>query len=843
MKCNLYPAVRRGSLLLCWIVTMICSLSVHGQIITTVAGTGHIGYTGDGAVATAAELFIPSSMAFDTAHNLYINDQKNSCVRKIDKVTGFITTVAGNGTVGFSGDYGLATNAQLRLNWGIAIDKYNNLYISDQVNYRVRKVNPFGIITTIAGSDTLASTGDGGLATAANIGNPVGIAVDTTGNIYIGEEYSHKVRMINTSGIISTIAGTGDPGDSGDGGPAVFAKFIEIIGVSTDVVGNIYICDRGSNKVRMINTSGIITTIAGNGVAGFSGDNGPATLARLNRPSHACADNKGNIYITDQLNNRIRKISPDGIIKTVAGTGSPGFNGDGAAAVLTKLDSPSSTLTDDSGNVYIADAYNNRVRKMYKVLRFNRAPVALLDICQDVSSQIDSLLGITDITNGRTDIWSIAAPAHHGTVVVTYTATSSGGIINPVGLSYTPTGGYSGADSFKVKVSNGADSDVITIYVNVNRAPSYAGVINGPSGVCVGSSIVLTDTLGSGTWSITNLNAVVSNGVVTGESPGLDTVIYMISNKCGNAFATKVITIYPLPDAGTITGSHQLCAGAMQQLSETVTGGVWSCSNGNATISTGGLVTGITPGNVSVAYTVTNSFCLNAVTFPITVMIPPVAGISSPKNELCVGETISLTGTPAGGTWMMDNTNVSITPGGQVTGITAGTVTVSYIVTNLCGADTATQVLTVNPLPVRPAVTQVENTLYGPKGYATYQWLQSDTLLTGANADTLVLPETGWYALTVTNSFGCSATSPTLLYVGCTVNDIEIYPNPTASVIYIQWCKKMTVKLLCADGREVGIDKGVNQVDLTGLANGVYMLELFDLNGIKIKTRRIIKMK
>jgi sugar lactone lactonase YvrE len=335
-------------------------------MIDTVAGTGTAGYSGDGGPAIAASLYTPYGVAVDNSGNIYIADTFNHRVRKVN-ASGIITTVAGNGTAGYSGDGGAATAAKLNEPFRVAVDSSGNIYIADTYNYRVRKVNTSGIITTVAGNGTAGYSGDGGVATAANISYPVGITVDSSGNIYITDLDNYRVRKINTSGIITTVAGNGTAGYSGDGGAATAAKLNRSFGVTIDNSGNIYIADTYNYRIRKVNTSGIITTVAGNGTAGYSGDGGAATAAKLNYPREIGLDSSGNIYIADQGNNRVRKVNTSGIITTVAGNGTAGYSGDGGAATSASLRTPTGVAIDSTGNVFIADYGNNRIRKLYDV--------------------------------------------------------------------------------------------------------------------------------------------------------------------------------------------------------------------------------------------------------------------------------------------------------------------------------------------------------------------------------------------------------------------------------------------------------------------------------------------
>jgi sugar lactone lactonase YvrE len=341
---------------------------VNAQIITTVAGNGTQTYTGDGGTATNAGVNKPSGVALDGLGNMYIVEPNDDVVRKVNSA-GIITTIAGKkDSSGYSGDGGKATDAKLNNPLSIAVDAAGNLYIADVDNYRVRKVSTNGIINTFAGNGVEGYSGDGGLATNATLATAVGIAVDAIGNVFIAESYNNVIRMVNTIGIISTIAGTdssgkGAIGYTGDGGFATNATLNDPGAVYVDAVGNIFISDYGNNVIRKVNTSGIITTVAGNGTYGFSGDGGPATDAQLFYPNGVAVDASGTIFISDIQNKRIRKVNVDGTISTIAGNGVEADSGDGGLAINAEIAEPLQLCIDLSGNLYIADL-GNCVRKI-----------------------------------------------------------------------------------------------------------------------------------------------------------------------------------------------------------------------------------------------------------------------------------------------------------------------------------------------------------------------------------------------------------------------------------------------------------------------------------------------
>ena len=345
-----------------------------GWRIDTIAGTGKPGHGGDGGRAIEARLSFPSGVAVDNAGNVYIADFFSHRIRGVD-TTGTITSIAGSGKPSFGGDGGQAIEAQLSFPSGVAVDNAGNVYITDTGNSRVRRIDTTGTITTIAGTGEHAYGEDVGLAVETPLANPKGVAVDNAGNLYIAGYHNFRKRRVDAAGTIGWVAGTGEPYD----GPADEERLSRDRGIAVDNAGNIYIANIDNNYVRRVDATGTVSVIAGTREPGYGGDGGPAAEAQLNFPSSVAVDNAGNLYIADTGNHRIRRIDTTGTITTIGGTGEPGFGGDGGPATEAQLASPVAVAVDGSGNLYVSDLGNYRIRVLTQSIDVGGARAPLLE--------------------------------------------------------------------------------------------------------------------------------------------------------------------------------------------------------------------------------------------------------------------------------------------------------------------------------------------------------------------------------------------------------------------------------------------------------------------------------
>lgn len=463
-----------------------------GRNVNTSAGNGSFGFSGDGGSGTSATLAMPAAVAYDSAGNLYIADANNHVVRKVTP-GGTISTVAGNGGVaGFGGDGGLATAAFLDTPTGVAVDGSGNLYIADSHNHRIRKVIGASI-TTVAGSGTAGFSGDGASAIAANLNLPSAVAVDAAGNIYIADTNNQRVRKVS-NGNITTIAGSGDQFYAGDSASATAASLDSPTGVAVDSTGNVYVADRHNQRIRQITTAGTISTLAGSGTINFSGsfagDGASATAAGLAKPTGVSVDGAGNVYIADTDNHRIRQVS-SGSIATIAGNGTQGFGGDGGPLSGTVLNTPRGVTSDTAGNLAIADTFNQRVRTaLQPSLAFATTIVGGTSATQQVTLANTGNASITVSSIAFTGPFTTAAGGTCSTTPITLAA----GVSCTQNLAYTPSaiGPASGTVSFN---GTGVASQSILLSGVASLASSSITVVSNNAAPLTTTPITFTATV------------------------------------------------------------------------------------------------------------------------------------------------------------------------------------------------------------------------------------------------------------------------------------------------------------------------------------------------------------
>ncbi len=468
-------------------------------VITTTAGNGSSRYLGDGGLAVDASV-IATGIGLDGPGNAYVTESGTPRIRRIDS-SGIITTVAGNGAVGYSGDGGLATQAAFYVPGNAAGDAAGNFYIADSGNNRVRRVDASGVITTFAGNGTIGYSGDGVPATQTSVWQPLAVAVDRTGNLYIADNYNNRIRRVDvTTGIITTVAGGGTCANSGnfcgDGGLAIQAVLYYPVWVAVDGVNppDIYIADLGNNRVRRVDgATGVITTVAGNGMFGVSGDGGPATQASVEFPASVAVDSAGKLYISESGDHRVRVVSASGTITTLAGTGVGGYNGDGRPASTAMLHDPSGLAVDSSGNLYIADTSNGRVRRVEAV-----AP----PLTAVVSRKVHNSAGTFDIVLRGQDP---PPPGYLGIECRSGGANGDHTLVFSFANTLTNVGGAS--------VTNGTGS-VVSSNIDSNDAHNYIVNLTG-----VSNAQVITVSLANVNDSLGDFSSAVSAqmGVLLGD--------------------------------------------------------------------------------------------------------------------------------------------------------------------------------------------------------------------------------------------------------------------------------------------------------------------------------------
>ncbi|MDI9319622.1 MAG: T9SS type A sorting domain-containing protein [Phycisphaerales bacterium] len=820
-------------------VLFLWGMTSYAQNINTIAGTGTSGFSGDGSAATSALLNGPQDVAVDTFGNIYIADAANHRIRKITATTGVIATVAGTGTAGYSGDGAAATSALLYAPIGVAVDKTGNVYIADNGNHCIRKITiSTGKISTIAGTGTAGSAGDGGLATSASLYAPYDVCLDTSGNIYIADVSNNKIRKITvSSGIITTIAGTGTPGFSGDGGSATSAKLYQPFSVAVDASGNVFIADTYNSRIRKITaTTGTISTIAGTGVSGYSGDGGSATTAQFNTPYSIGLDLFGNIYISDFLNNRVRKITAStGVINTIAGTGVAGFLGDGGLATAAKIAYAKGIHVDKVNNVYIADEGNQRVRFICNAAVIPDPPLVTSPLTLCTGSTPDPLTAVGSLLK-----WYTTATGGTGTTTAP-----------------TPSVASIGTTTYYVSQSSACgESPRSAIVVNVVASPSTP-IVSTPVIYCSGTaSTALTASGSSLLWYSTASGGTASTSAPTPSTASAGTTVYYVSQGsigCESPRAAITVQVNPAPSAPTVSDVLYCLGATPSVLSAGGTNLKWyNAASGGTGTTTAPTPSTAVDGTVAYYVTQTNSFSCESPRALLNVRTntKPIVSITSaaaPKYFVCLGTQLTLKTIVApygiNYQWQLAGVNIADANKDSFDALTDGLYRV--IVSNAPNCndtasvkvdqDTSLSKTYINPTDVN-ICDGVNIILFSTSSYGAgyqYQWLKDGVLLSADTLSSLVVSNKGNYQLKVTNSLGCNVLSNT-----SSVNQYATIPKPvisqSGSVLSVsntyakyQWYR---------NGKSLSGATG-NAYDVS--FDGDYSVSVSDVNGCKTESDTI----
>ena len=652
---------------------VVLRLDATTGILTLVAGNGTPGFSGDNGPATSAQLYGPQGVAVDSAGNLYIADTGNNRIRKV--TNGVITTVAGNGQPGFSGDNGPATSAQLSGPTGLAVDSAGNLYIGDTGNSRIREVSN-GVITTVAGSGPCSRIFPPVSCNSGQLLAPMGVAVDSAGNLYIAESGESadtgNSRILQVSnGVITTVAGGGFSG-LGDNGPATSATLYLPYGVAVDPAGNLYIAEYYRCLIRKV-SNGVITTVAGGGPS--LGDNGPATSAQLNFPEGVAVDSAGNLYIADSGNYRIRTVS-NGVITTVAGNGTQGFSGDNGPATSAALSGPNGVAVDSAGNLYIADYYNNRIRKVSNgvITTVAGGGASFGDNGPATSAQLYEPWGVAVDSAGNL---YIADSGNDRIRVLTPSGSSCSASVTPLSLFAAAAGG--------------------NLTVTIQTSPSCAWAIQSlPAWITFSGSVVGTGS-GSVTLSVAanpsrprTATVSIAGVAVTVNEAGVVGSLSITKMHTGNLAqgqtgATYTVTVWNWVGAaatsGTVTVTETVPAG-LTLVSMAGTG--WTCPAGGSSCTRSD---GLAAGASYPAITVTVNVAANAqsqVTNQVSVSGGGSAAASASDPTTIIANVTAPLPTIKGVTNAASYATGAVSPGELVTifGTNIGPATAAYATTD-----------------------------------------------------------------------------------------------------------------------------------------------------------------
>jgi gliding motility-associated-like protein len=783
------------------LILVLLTLTSHGQIITTIAGQGpppYIAFSGDGGPAVNAHLgdMYHTSVAFDAAGNIYISQAGNNRIRKVD-AAGIITTIAGTGTIGYSGDGGPALNATLYHPGSIIVDNAGNIILADQNSGVLRKIDAAGIITTISAPYAGACSGEGVQLSQAVFSGVYGLSKDNAGNIYVSDQDCNTVRKISTSGIVTTVAGNGTLGFSGDGGPAISAQLNYPGQVAVDNTGNIYIPDADNNRIRKVNTSGVISTIGGNGIINSSGDGGPASSAEFAYPISICADNVGNIYVAESYGYVVRKIDAAGIVTDYAGNQTYGYSGDGGPANLAQVTEIENIDMDAAGNLYIVDYYNQVIRKVSNCLTatFSLQP-APVHLCNTGNATFT-----VNTANANNLQWQVNTGA-------AWVNLSDNGMYAG---SATNTLAVTGADltmndnQFRCVADNSCGtiySHPVTLTV-VSLAAASVSISTGSSTICSGANTSFQAVPANGGMSPTyqwQKNSIdVGNNSSAYSDPNIsdgDIITCLLTSNAAcitNSTAPSnslIISVNPILTASISisASSNNICAGipvtfTANPVNEGNSPSYQWYRNGSAAGTNSGSYTDNTlhDGDV-VSCTLASSYgCLtspnapsNTFTMNVAALVSPSIAISTPGTAVCEGSPVVFSALILNGgnapvyQWQKNGTATGAsTP--VYTDNDAGTGDLIRCVLTSNGSCLTDPSATSNPISValspNPVVhlDQSPGLCVGGKRildagkYSSFLWSN------GSNAENLTISGPGIYSVTVTDGNGCKGTGSTTI--------------------------------------------------------------------------------
>ena len=749
----------------CGVVTKKIPAFVNDWIDTKITGDTMRYPQNDNVPAIDAYVQLPSGIAADTSGNVYIL-QDDAVIRKIDR-NGIITTIAGrHNDFTFTGDGARSELAGIGYAFSITCDNAGNIYIAGQdFGNVIRKIDANGIISLFAGKYTIQGANytyyGGSIPAITTAIQASRMAADNAGNLYFIDD-NRRIRKVNSAGTISTIAGNGGVPYSGEGGLATAASLGSTQNLAVDRNGNLIVLSDGC--LRKIDASGIITTIAG--IAGGTELDTAASVMAPLFEYELTADRLGNIFC--YYNHQFKKIDSNGMVTTLVASSNypPNYYDNGPS--INFYASYQGLAADNSGGIYINHGNVRREGKPQLKISASRDTICNghssvtffaqgqyigrapsyqwqkngINVGGDSIAYTDAALGLSDTISCKVynAVGGLYLTKAVSTLVIQDTIIAgalTGAPIVCVGAITTltdsnPGGTWSSSSASSASVAGGIVTGVsvgntIIAYTKTNscntatdtmlitvEAPANAGTITGNATLCVDATTTLTDTTAGGTWASSSSAAGITAGIVTGISAGNSIISYSLTNSCGTATDTMMITVNPLPDAGTITGPSFVCVGAATIFANAATGGTWSSSNASMVV-TGGVVTGVAAGSTTLSYNVINSCGTAATSKDITVIaVPRVDSIAGPDHA-CEGDVVSLTDSITGGAWSSTNTTIAtIDPAGSLKALTAGTTTISYEISNNCGVATTAHAIRVVPLDDCSGVHGVFNIFPNP---------------------------------------------------------------------------------------------------------------------------------